>query len=179
MSTSAPARRTDAATATSDAAESTAARRRRGAVLLVGAVVLAVLFAPIGSLAFYWMPLVTGLAYLGAAAASGTRGPLWSPGLVVLGFGVGAVLALGGTFEPDDLFQATLTGVAVGAVLAVALRVVGVHVSAESLALTLLVLAGFVLLTTRIAPDGIGGEALLYAALLAGWGAWEMRPGRG
>ena len=159
-----------------DTGESVGARRRRGAVLLVGAVALAVLFPPVGSVAFSWLPAVTGLAYLGAAAASGTRGALWAPGLVVLGFGVASVLSLGGTFSPDSLLALTLLGVGGGGLVAVALSRVGVHVSALSIAVTVTVLGAFVLLTTRIAPDGIGGEALLYAALLAGWGVWEMRP---
>ena len=160
-----------------DTDESTSARRRRGAALLVGAVVIAVLLPPVGSLAFYWLPVITGGAYLVGAIVSGPRGALWAPGLIVLGFGVGAVLALGGTFEMNDIAQSTLTGVAVGAVVAVLLKRVGVAVSATSLAVTLLLLAGFVLLTTRISPDGIGGEALLYAGLLALWGLWELRPG--
>ena len=154
-----------------------AGRRRGGTALVAGGVVLFLLMVAPGSAPFYWLPVITGLTYLAAAAAAGARGALYAPGLLVLGFGVSTVLSGRGVVEGAQLALA-LVCVGAGAVIAVLLRRVGVAVSAESLAVTVLVLGLFVLLSTKIAPGGIGGEAWFYAALLVGWGAWELRPAR-
>lgn len=152
-------------------------RRLRGAVLLVGAVALLVLVVVL-DVPFYWLPTITGGVYLAGAVASGVRGALWAPGLVVLGFGLGIVTTTPALelFAVESRPAAGWVGAGIGAVLAVLAARVGVAVSATSVAVTVLLLAVFVALTTRV--GSVFSEAYFYAALLAVWGAWELRPSR-
>jgi hypothetical protein len=66
--------------------------RRRGVVLLAGAVGVVLLVKPIGSLEYYWNPLLVGLAFLAAAAFTGRRSPLFGAGLVVTSWGVATAM---------------------------------------------------------------------------------------
>jgi hypothetical protein len=66
--------------------------RRRGLVLLAGAAVIVLLVQPVGALPYYWNPLIVGLAFVAAAAATGPRSPLWGAGLVVSAWGVAKVI---------------------------------------------------------------------------------------
>jgi hypothetical protein len=63
-------------------------------VLVVGGVALLLLVRPIGPLAYSWIPLLVGLAFVAAAALTGPRSPLWGPGLVVSAYGTAEVVNL-------------------------------------------------------------------------------------
>ncbi len=146
-------------------------RRRRGAALLLGAVAVVLLVGDDRPLDFLWLPLVTGLAYLVAAAAGGLDGQLWGPALVVTGFGAGVVLTVGGPLGGALFSPVVLTAVGAGAVLAMLLpRVSGLSVAAAVL------LSGVFFLLTERGPVEVFRSPLVYGALLALWGAWEMRP---
>ncbi|MDQ6873684.1 MAG: hypothetical protein M3042_01270 [Actinomycetota bacterium] len=75
------------------AVEPASARRRRGAVLVLGAIVLLVSAKPIGPLDYVWVPVLTGLAFLLAAVAGGRRSALWGPGLLITAWGAGQVIS--------------------------------------------------------------------------------------
>lgn len=146
-------------------------RRRRGAALLLGALAVVLLVGDGRPLGFLWLPLVTGLAYLLAAAAGGTDGDLWGPGLVVTGFGLGAVLTVDGPLGGALFSPVVLTTVGAGAVLAMLVpRVSGMSVAAAVL------LSGVFFLLTERGPTEIFRSTLVYGALLVLWGIWEMRP---
>jgi len=68
-------------------------RRRQGAVL-VGGAALAYLVLAVGSLPFFWTPLLLGLVYLAAAGSAGPRGSYWATGVLLTAWGLG-VVALG------------------------------------------------------------------------------------
>jgi len=68
------------------------ALRRRGLALIAGGIVLLLLVRPIGPLAYPWIPLLVGLAFVAAAALTGPRSPLWGPGLVVSAYGTAEVV---------------------------------------------------------------------------------------
>lgn len=153
------------------------ARRRRGAVLLLAAVVLVLLVGDGRPLPFLYLPLVTGLGYLAAAATGGRSGDLWGPGLVVTGFGLGAVLTVDGPLGGRLFAPVVLTAVGAAAVLALLLVRVGIVVSGLSVAAAIL-LSGLLFLLTELQQTSGFREIVLYAGLLAAWGAWEMRPER-
>jgi hypothetical protein len=146
-------------------------RRRRGAALLLGAVAVVLLVGNGRPLDFLWLPLVTGVVYLGAAAAGGLDGDLWGPALVVTGFGAGVGLTVGGPLGGELFSPVVLTAVGAGAVLAMLVpRVSGMSVAAAVL------LSGVFFLLSERGPTELFRSPLLYGVLLALWGAWEMRP---
>jgi hypothetical protein len=146
-------------------------RRRRGVALLLGGVAVLLLVGKDRPLEFLWLPLVTGLAYLLAAAAGGRGGDLWGPGLVVTGFGVGVGLTVGGPLGGELFSPVVLTAVGAGAVLAMLVpRVSGMSVAAAVL------LSGVFFLLTERGPTEVFRSPLVYAGLLALWGLWELRP---
>jgi hypothetical protein len=153
------------------------ARRSRGLVLLAGGLALALLVGDGRPLSFVWLPLVTGLVYLAAAAAGGRDGALWGPALVVLGFGAAVVLTVEGPLGGELFSSVVLTGVGAGALVATLLPRYGVPVPAPSVAAAVLLSGVFFLLSER------GGEVfrstLLYGALLVAWGVWELLPRSG
>lgn len=151
-------------------------RRRRGAALLLAAVAVVLLVGDDRPLPFLWLPLVTGLGYLLAAAVGGRDAALWGPGLVVTGFGLGAVLTVDGPFGGDLFSPVVLTTVGAGAVLAMLLPRFGIAVDGLSVAAAVLLSGVFFLLSEPRVLDL--RSPLLYAGLLALWGLWEMRPER-
>ena len=86
-------------------------RRRRGLVLLLAAVAVVLLVGEGRPLGFLYLPLVTGTGYLAAAAVGGRSGDLWGPGLVVTGFGLGAVLTVDGPLGGALFSPVVLTAV--------------------------------------------------------------------
>ena len=146
-------------------------RRRRGAALLLGAAAVLLLVGDGRPLDFLWLPLVTGVAYLAAAAAGGLDGDLWGPALVVTGFGVGVGLTVGGPLGGQLFSPVVLTAVGAGAVLAMLVP----QVSGMSVAAAVLLSGVFFLLSER-GPTEVFRSPLVYGALLALWGLWELRP---
>lgn len=153
------------------------ARRRRGAVLVVGGLAVALLVGDGRPLSFAWLPLVTGAAYLAAAVAGGRDGALWGPALVVLGFGAGVVATVEGPLGADLFSSVVLIGVGAGAFAATLLPRYRIPVPAPSVAAAVLLSGVFFLLSER--GGGAFREPLLYGALLVAWGAWELRPRSG
>lgn len=161
------------------AADDTNARRARGIALLVGAVLIVALIET-EAIPFYWFPTLTGLTYLAAAAAGRSRGTLWAPGFVITSVGLGAALWLRDG-RPGDSFQflaLAVMALGLGGVLAALLgQLRGLHISAMSVAMPVLLFGVFALLEQQaVAP--IAGQSWPYAAILAIWGAYELRPSR-
>lgn len=150
-------------------------RRRRAPVLLLGAVAVGLLVGSGRPLDFLWLPLVTGLVYLAAAAAGGRDGALWGPAWVVTGFGVGVGLTVGGPLGGELFSPVVLTCVGAGAVVAMLLPRLGIAVDGLSVAAAVLLSGVFFLLSER-GPTEVFRSPLVYAALLALWGLWELRP---
>lgn len=151
------------------------ARRLRGLVLLAGGLAVVLLVGEGRPLPFLWLPLVTGLAYLAAAAVGGRDGALWGPALVVIGLGVGAVLTVDGPLDGQLFAPVVLTSVGAGALVATLLPRAGVPVPAPSVAAAVLLSGLFFLLSERGATE-VFRSSLVYGALLAVWGLWELRP---
>jgi len=159
------------------AADDTSARRARGLALIIGAVVIVALIET-GTIAFYWFPVLTGLTYLAAAAAGRSRGTLWAPGFVVTSVGLAAALWLRDGRMPDSFQFLALAVMALGlgGVLAALLaQLRGFSVSAMSVSLSVLLFGVFALLEQQ-AVKPFAGQTWVYAALLAAWGAYELRP---
>ena len=150
----------------------------RGAVLLAGAAVLLLLVEGRG-VQFYWVPLLLGVSYLLAAAAGRSTGPLWAPGWVLTTVGLTEALWFH-TARPADSFelaQLTLLAAGTGALLAVAMTLLGVQVSPMSLALAILITGAFNLAEATAVPY-VAGNTWLYAGLLAAWGLYEVAAAR-
>jgi len=162
----------------SHATDDTSARRARGLALIVGAVLIVALIET-ETIPFYWFPVLTGLTYLAAAAAGRSRGTLWAPGFVITAVGLGAALWLrdGRTADSFQLLALAVMALGLGGVLAALLaQLRGFSVSAMSVSLSVLLFGVFALLEQQ-AVEPIAGQSWVYAALLAAWGAYELRPG--
>lgn len=156
------------------------ARRLRGAVLLLGAAAIVGLVEG-GLLDYYTFPLLLGLVYLAAAAISRSRGTLWGPGLVTTSVGLVIALWFVGVGRGGDSFQLlalTVMALGLGGVLAALLgQLRDVVITPMSIALPVLLFGAFSLLEQqRVEP--VTGQTYVYAALLALWGAFELRPAR-
>lgn len=154
-------------------------RQIRGAVLIVGALLIALLVEG-GVLAYYWFPALTGLTYLAAAALSRSRGALWGPGLVITVVGIALALWLR-EGRPADSFQflaLMAMALGLGGVLAALLgQQRGLAVTPMSIALPVLLFGVFSLLEQqRVEP--VTGSTWVYVVLLIAWGAYELRPVR-
>jgi len=163
--------------ADSHAEDDTSARRARGIALIVGAVIIVALIET-KTIPFYWFPTLTGLTYLAAAAAGRSRGTLWAPGFIITSVGLAAALWLRDGRMPDSFQFLALAVMALGlgGVLAALLaQARGFSISAMSVSLSVLLFGVFALLEQQgIKP--FAGETWVYAALLAAWGAYELRP---
>ncbi len=170
------------ATGTADGSLSsndTNARRARGIALIVGALLIVALIET-ETIPFYWVWALTGLTYLAAAAAGRSRGTLWGPGLVLTSVGVFGALWLGDGRMPDSfqLLALAVMALGLGGVLAAFLgQVRGFSISPMSIAIPVLLTGVFALLEQQMIKP-VAGESWVYAALLALWGAYELRPVR-
>jgi hypothetical protein len=162
---------------TSAAPQDAGARRARGLALLVGAVLIVALVET-EVLAFSWFPTLVGLTYLAAAAVGRSRGTLWAPGLIVTTVGLSAALWLGDgrTADSFQFLALAVMALGLGGVLAGLLAELrGFSISAMSVAMPVLLFGVFALLEhQRVSP--FAGQTWAYAALLALWGAYELRP---
>ena len=118
--------------------------------------------------------------FLSAAVAGRSHSPLWAPGLIVTSVGLAAAVWLRDG-RPADSFQllalATMA-LGVGGVLAALLaQARGLQLTAMSVAVPVLLFGVFALLEQQaVAP--FSGQSWAYAALLALYGAYELRPAR-
>ena len=160
------------------AGAATRERRARGAVLIVGAVVMVALVET-GLLAYYWFPTLVGLTYVAAAAVSRSRGTLWGPGFVLTAVGLVAALWLrdGRSGDSYQWLALTVMGLGLGGVLAALLaQARRLVITPMSIAMPVLLFGVFSLLEQqRVQP--VAGQTWVYAALLAVWGAYELRRG--
>ena len=99
------------------AAKSADVRLLQAGAFLLGALALEALVER-GSTPFYWVPLIIGLSYLGAAIVGGRTGGHWPTACVLLGWG--AVVAWAGQTRPErvDLAGAYLAGGGAGVLVA-------------------------------------------------------------
>ena len=156
------------------------ARRARGIALIVGAILIVALIET-ELIPFYWFPTLTGLTYLAAAAAGRSRGTLWGPGFVITTVGLAAALWLRDGRAPDSVQFLALAVMALGlgGVLAALLtQLKGFSISAMSVAMPVLLFGVFALLEQQMISP-FAGQTWIYAALLAVWGAYELRPAKG
>lgn len=155
-------------------------RRLRGAVLILGAVAIAGLVEG-GILDYSTFPLLLGLVYLAAAAVSRSHGTLWGPGLVTTAVGLAIALWYGAGRGGDSfqLLALTVMALGLGGVLAALLgQLRSLVITPMSIALPVLLFGAFSLLEQqRVEP--VTGSTWVYVALLALWGAFELRPARG
>ncbi len=106
--------------------------RKRGIVLLVGAVAIALLVKEIGPLDYYWNPPLVGLVFLAAAAVTGPRSPLWGAGLVVGFWGLSKILQSNTDWAWTGAFSTVAIGL--GGLLAAYLVTRGFAISVASIA---------------------------------------------
>ncbi len=106
--------------------------RKRGIVLLVGAVVIALAVKDIGPLDYYWNPPLVGLAFLAAAAVTGPRSPLWGAGLIVGFWGASKILQSNTDFAWTGPFSTVMIGL--GGLVAAYLVTRGFAISVASVA---------------------------------------------
>jgi hypothetical protein len=174
---------TGAAPGTADGSlshDDTSARRARGITLIVGAVLIVALIET-EAIPYYWFPTLTGLTYLAAAAVGRSRGTLWGPGFVVTSVGLAAALWLrdGRVADSFQLLALAVIALGLGGVLAALLtQARGFSISAMSVAMPVLLFGVFALLEQQMVSP-FAGQTWVYAGLLAVWGAYELRPGRG
>lgn len=171
---------TGEASGTADGSSSgndTNARRARGIGLIVGALLIVALIET-ELIPFYWFPALTGLTYLAAASAGRSRGTLWGPGFVITSVGLAAALWLRDGRMPDSFQFLALAVMALGlgGVLAGLLaQARGFSIGAMSVAMPVLLFGVFALLEQQMVSP-FAGQTWVYAALLALWGAYELRP---
>ena len=159
--------------------DDTNARRARGIALIVGALLIVALIET-EVLKYYWFPALTGLTYLAAAAAGRSRGTLWGPGFVITSVGVAAALWLrdGRMADSFQFLALAVMALGLGGVLAGLLaQARGFSISAMSVAMPVLLFGVFSLLEQQMVKP-FAGQTWVYAALLALWGAYELRPAR-
>lgn len=152
-------------------------RRLRGLALIVGAVLIVALVEG-GVLPYYWFPVLTGLTYLAAAAISRSKGTLWAPGFIITSVGFSAALWLrdGNAADSFQLLALAVMALGLGGVIAALLgQAMGWSISAMSVSLSVLLFGVFALLEQQ-AVKPFAGSTYVYAALLAIWGAFELRP---
>jgi len=152
------------------------ARRARGFALLAGAAATFAL-TRYGPLDFTWVPLLLGASYLLAALTGGEGGPLWAPALVLVCFGVGDLLYLGGHL-PRGLDEGAvyIVSLGLGVLLCAVAERGGFAVSLAGAGSAVLLAGSFFLAQRRF--HGLWETSATYAGLLALWGVWELRPGR-
>ena len=139
-----------------------AMRIRQGLLLLAGAVALVLLVD--GVVAFFWTPLILGLAYLAAAGAGGRSGGYWATACVLSGWGLFVVIAGESSFTDIDTSGLYLLGAGLGAVVGILLARAGFAVSDLGLAATVAV-AGLILAISPEAPDVLYDERTFAIAL--------------
>ncbi len=90
---------------------------------------------------------MVGFTYVAAAAASGGRGSLWAPGLMLVASGMAMALWLENGHSTADLefLGVTVLGLRTGGVLAAFMTRAGYDITAMSVAMTVMGFGGFVL----------------------------------
>jgi hypothetical protein len=140
-----------------------ALRFRQGAILITGAVLVALLIGDSSS-GFYYTPLALGLTYLAGALAGGPEGSYWATAVTLVGWGAAVVLVR--QAHPDlDGSGLYLAGAGIGASVGMLLARHGFAVS--PLGVTATVAVAGVLLTFEPRWHTVLGDAWYYALFLA------------
>jgi hypothetical protein len=138
-------------------------RFRQGAILLAGAIVVAVAIGDSSS-GFYYTPLALGLTYLAGAIAGGSQGSYWATAVTLVGWGAAVVFVH--QAQPNlDTAGLYLAGAGIGASVAVLLARRGFAV--DPLGVTATVAVGGALLTVEPRWHTVLGDARYYALFLA------------
>jgi hypothetical protein len=145
----------------------------RGALLLVGGVIVILAVEPVGPKKLYWMPLIIGLTHLISSAAGGRSGGLWVPGLMVTAWGVGTTTVLSGTIR-SDFTATTIFAIGAGAILATQLPRVGIPCNPLAIALIIFLIGGLELLEAQ--AGGVFVKGWPWGVFLMLGGLWELRP---
>jgi len=144
-------------------------RARQGAVLVAGGLALEGLVGR-GELAFWWTPLLIGLAYLAAAVSGGRGGSYWATAAVLVGWG-GVVVWLNES-QPDVFAPAAHAfGMGLGVLLAAAAARAGRRVDLLGVGLTAAV-AGLVFMLERDVDSF--GDATTFAVIMVAVGAFNL-----
>lgn len=154
-------------------AEPLSSRAKRAVPLMVGGLLILVLLQPVGSLPLRgWVPVLTGLSYIVAGLLSGKRGALLGPGVVLTAWGLAPMTVQYAETDFAGMFYLCLgAGLLIAALLA---QRGWYRITPMSLALPVLFIGGTMYVSSLV-NDGLTS---VLAALLIGWGAWELRPQR-
>jgi hypothetical protein len=144
-------------------------RARQGAMLVAGGLLLEVLVGR-GQLAFWWTPLLIGVAYLAAAVSGGRTGSYWATAAVLVGWG-GVVVWLNES-RPDVFAPAAHAfGMGLGVLLAAAAARAGRPVDLLGAGLTATA-AGLVFM---LEPEVDSfGDPTTFAVVLVAVGAFNL-----
>lgn len=148
------------------------ARHRSAIALLVGAAAMLALIQT-GAVRFYYTPLVVGLTYLAAAAVAGRRGALWAPGIITSLWGVAVLLGVHNVTRGSKASY-ELAG-AIGIALSLLLRYT---IGLAAGFIGMVVAFGVILIHDNGHAPSWVFKGVTFAALLAVWGLWELRPTR-
>ncbi len=147
--------------------------RRRGLILLAGAVAIVLLVQPIGFLDYYFNPLLIGLAFLAAAAATGPRSPLWGAGLVTTAWGVAKVIE--NNVEVSWAGGMTMLALGLGGLIAAYLATRGWSVSPASVAWPVAFIGiGIFIHSNTLDTSAAGAITFFIAGLAAVYGVAEL-----
>jgi hypothetical protein len=156
----------------SDTTEPLSGRIRRGAPLIVGAVVILLLLQPIGSLPLKgWVPILTGLTFVAAGLIGGRRGLLVGPGIVLASWGVAPLSTNYDTDFPGMFYLCLGTGLLIAAFLA---ERGWRGITPMSLAIPVLFIGGVMFIAPRVDPY----LTTVLAVIIVAYAVWEMRPQR-
>ncbi len=150
---------------------------RRGLALLAAALVVYALLRT-ARFGYTEVPALVGFGYLAGAVAGGRAGALWSPALVLLGWGLGNIALYSATLEDLKVPEsaAHMAGIGVGVLALAGLERVGVAFSAAGIALAM-VSSGVLFTVQRgqgLALFNREDGAAAYGLLLAAFGLVEL-----
>jgi hypothetical protein len=145
--------------------------RWRWLPVLAGALVVSLALRPVGSVAFYFTPLVLGVTYLAAAAVVGRRATMWAPGFIITFWGIGVALEFSKTVHAD-FPSVAVTALGAGATVAALVGRVGIRTEPLAIALSVL-LAGVTELVDSKGVDVLG-RGWFYGALLGAWIVFDL-----
>lgn len=144
-------------------------RVSQGAILVAGGLLLEVLVGR-GELAFWWTPLLIGLAYLAAALSGGRNGSYWATAPVLVGWG--AVVVWLNEAQPDVFAPAAHAfGMGLGVLLAAGAARAGRRVDLLGAGLTATAAGLVFMLEREVDPFG---DATTFAVALAAVGAFNL-----
>lgn len=148
------------------------ARHRSAIALLVGGAAMLGLVQT-EAVRFYYTPLIVGLTYLAAAAVAGRRGALWAPGIITTCWGIAVLLGVHNvTHSGKASYElAGAIGIAVSLLLRYTIGLAAGFIG-------MVVAFGVILIHNYAHVPSWIFHGVTFAALLAAWGLWELRPAR-